>query len=202
MVQFGTIEMDLSGDVGGAGINRMHWQRTDAAAINVADCNSAAAAWHGVWQGVHANMPFGYTVTTNPAVEIREVDTGAPDDVQQLTAIPAVVTGSDTGHYAAGVGVRVNWKSSSVRNRRFMRGATLLVPLVSDTFTTGGVVDATFISGLVTTLNTFLAAMASNTLEMIVWHRPAKGQTTGGAAGLVTGFSISTVPASLRSRRT
>jgi hypothetical protein len=202
MVQFATLEMDLSGDVGGQGINRLHWQRIDAGTITQADCNAAAAAWRAVWQGVHANMPIGYTVTTNPAVEIREVDSGAPDSVLQLSSIPSVVTGSDTGHYAAGVGVRLNWKSASVRNRRFFRGCVFLVPLVSDTFTTGGIVDPTFISGVVTVVSAFLVAMTAAGLEVIIWHRPAKGAVTGGAAGLVTGFAVSNTPASLRSRRT
>lgn len=201
MVQFGSIDAVLSGDVGGLGLSRMHFQRADAGTILVADCNAAASAWHGVWQGVHSYLPLNYSVTFAADVAIREVDTGAPDVALTLSSVPANVTGSDNNKYAAGVGVRVNWNSASVRNRRFMRSATFIVPLCSDAFTTAGVVDSTFQSSLITLLQTCLTSLNGAGLEMIVWHRPAKGTFVGGAAGLVVGATVPGVAASLRSRR-
>lgn len=201
MVQFATSGMMLSGDIGGAGMSRFHWQRQDATPILPADCNSAAAAIHNLFSSCGALFPSAVTWTYDPTVSVREVDTGALDAELLTGTVPSPVTGGSSGDYAAGVGARIQWKSSSVRNRRFMRSWTAFVPLGNSAFGTNGAISSTAIGIIDSAAATLLAALNTAQLEMIVWHRPPKHTFVGGAAGLVTAFFVGTQPMGLRSRR-
>jgi hypothetical protein len=197
----GIIDFTIQGDVGGNGLSRVHFQRSDFGTIVSADANAAAAAWHGLWQAAHTEVPSA--VIISPSSECKRIDptTGAPIGVANLTSVPGAVFGSSTAHYAAGTGARIQWHTSQIHNRRLIRGATFLVPLTADAFTASGVLNATIQANYVTASAAVLAAMTAASLTLVVWHRPPKGSFTGGIGAVVTASSVLGEAAQLKSRR-
>lgn len=201
-VQVGINTGVISGDVGGTGITRQKFIRSDHGTILVADANAAIAAWRAVWQAVHSEMPNTVSVQWEATCEVIDDNTAAVDGTVPISSVPATVFGSSTSHYAAGNGIRVNWTTSNVLNRRLIRGATFLVPLTVDAFLATGQVSSVISAGYVTALSTYLTAMGTANLIPVVHHRPKKGTFVGGVAAGITGFNIGPTGAMLKSRRT
>ena len=202
MVEIAHVDMTMLGDVGGAGISRFWFQRVDAATITVSDCNSAAAAMRAIWGAASTYLASDMTYTVRPEVDVVDHASGLVQNIVTLTSVPGPTTGAGSGNYAAGTGFRLNWRTLSVHNRRFIRGANFFTPVAAGGWTTGGIAASGAVSAMATAVNTYLAALTTAGLEAIIWHRPAKGTFTGGAVGLVVAGGISTTPASLRTRRT
>ena len=98
--------------------------------------------------------------------------------------------------YAAGVGARVRWNTTSVVNGRRVRGATFLAPILAAQYDSSGTIAAAGQS----TMQTAAAAYAASGVAKGIWHRPV-----GGSPGLYVAINDATVPdviTSLRSRRT
>jgi hypothetical protein len=201
MVQIAISAANVTGDIGGAGISRLHWQRQDAATIAPADATAFLAAWRALWFAAAAWIPQNVTWSWQPQSTVIDHADASLQGLVTATAVPANVSGTTPSNYPAGNGARLNWNSGSVRNRRLMRAATFMVPLGSNGYTTGGQVMPTFITAMATASNTFFAALNTAQLELIVYHRPVPGDPAHGAVGLVQGLSIPTRPATLRSRR-
>lgn len=202
MTQLGVAPWSVSGDIGGVGLSRQHFQRVDLGTITSSDCSNAGAAWHGLWQAAHTEVPLGVSVAPFGEVQVIDSGTGASIASVNYGSIPAVVSGSSTSHYAAGNGARVVWFTSTVRNRRLMHGCTFLVPLTVDAFGTDGQLGSVIQSNYLTAATTYLAAMATANLQHVVWHRPAKGVFTGGVAAGATSMTVRGTGAMLKSRRT
>lgn len=201
MVDIAMCEVHVTGDIGGAGISRLFWQRQDATTPIGSDCNSAGAALHtmfAAWALLCAG-PIGFQI--DPLVQLYAHDTGLVAGQLIMSSPPAAITSGGGGDYAAGVGARVNWHTGSVHGRRYIRGATFVVPLTSSSYATNGSVGSGTATSISAAAQAYIAAMNAASLEAIVWHRPTKGVHTGGAVGLVTNGICSTVPAGLRSRR-
>lgn len=100
------------------------------------------------------------------------------------------------GAYANGVGARVVWTSSGIRNGRRVVGSTFIVPLALGSYQS----DGTLVDANVTTI-----ANAANTLRgavpLRVFSKPHKG-TSDGLSSPVTGSSVPDKVSWLRSRRT
>jgi hypothetical protein len=202
MVEIAHVDALLTGDVGGAGISRYWFQRVDAATITGSDCNAAAAAVRALYGAASTYLAADMTYTFPGPIDVVDHATGLVQNIVPLSSVPTAVTGGGGGNYAAGTGFRLNWKTLSVHNRRFIRGANFLTPVAAGGWTTGGVVAPGAISGMASAITTYLAALNTAGLEAIIWHRPAKGTFTGGAVGLVVTGAVSPTPAGLRTRRT
>jgi hypothetical protein len=202
MVNITHISMQVAGDVGGVGISRFWFQRADAADPTQSDCNSAAAAVRALLQSAVTYIAADTTYTCQTQCELQAHDTGAVSGLVTISSVPAVVTGGGGGNYAAGTGYRLNWKTLSVHNRRFIRGCNFITPIASGGWTSGGIAASAAVTAINTAIGTYLAAMSSAALDPIIWHRPPTGTFTGGAVGLIVTGAVSTTPASLRSRRT
>lgn len=190
----------ITGDIGGAGISRFRFVRNDSTSITVADCNAAGAAVRAFWATI-ANMPSTVTVQVQAAVELFDPNTALVQGFLNMTTVPAPVVGGTSGAYAAGIGARVNWKTSTLSGRRLIRGSTYVVPLGSGIYTPTGGLGATQVTLCTNAANNYLAAMTTAQLSAVVWHRPPKGLTSGGLVGLITGAVVPSTPAGLRSRR-
>jgi hypothetical protein len=201
MVNIAHIDVLSAGDIGGAGISRVWFQRSDASSPVVSDCNAAAAAVRALWGAASTYLSDDMTYTISPTVELLAHDTGEIQGLVTLSSVPSPVTGGSSSNYAAGTGFRLNWKTQSIHNRRFIRGCNFLTPVGSGGWSTSGQVASGAQSGMASAIATYLAAMATASLDPIVWHRPPKGTFSGGAVGLVLTGILSPTPASLRSRR-
>jgi len=191
----------LTGDIGGTGITRFRWALVGFGAPSAADCSSALSNQHTLLSGFSSAIPAA--VTWTPQAEHRALDPGSGlvNSFINASAVPAAITGSNSSDYAAGIGARIQWRTSTVLNRRLMKSASFIVPLAGSAFTLDGSI-APAISGAGTTLaDAYLTAMQGNGLAAVAWHRPAKGTTSGGEAAAITSGTVGPTPSGLRSRR-
>jgi hypothetical protein len=202
MVQVGEIQWHVSGDVGGVGISRFRFIRQDSGTITGADAHAAAVACQNVLGAGTQWLPTGVTWVCQPEVPIYDAQTGLVQGPLVLGTLPPSVVGGASGAYPAGTGARINWRTSTLHGRRMLKGATFYVPLAGTAYAAGGDISSAVITQINTGPVNYLTAMAAAALEPVVWHRPLKGQTSGGVTGITYSGICSPVPASLRSRRT
>ena len=140
--------------------------------------------------------PTGLTITIPGTGDLVDVATGALTGTWSDGATQTVTTSSGVS-YAAGVGMRVVWRTSGIRNGRRVRGSTFLVPLVTSAYQTNGtIVDATALA-VFSAADDLIAASGTN---MRIWSRPTPGQA--GAAHTVIDTTAPDTVSWLRSRRT
>lgn len=155
-------------------------------------------------------IPTGASMQVENSVEEIEAETGALIDLHSV-ATPVVVLGtaSASASYAAPVGAVLNWKTSTVRNGRRLRGKTFIVPMSSTSFESNG----TLAAGSVTAIQNAALAMIADTTspDIGVYGRPTPildgaGNPTGeynpdGTWAFATTASVPDLAAVLRSRR-
>jgi hypothetical protein len=193
--------VNVEGDLGGLGISRYHWQTPGGTTPVSADCNSAIAALHTFYDSIKAYFPGDITWSFQQAHLVVDAVSAVPIANVSATVPQGNVTGTDSSQHAAGVGARLNWKSSSVFGRRFMRGCNFIVPLGGGAYdNTGGVSSACY-TAIATGALAMIAAFQAAGLELVIYGRPKKGLTTGGHVGTITSALVPSQPAGLRSRR-
>lgn len=154
------------GSVAGLAANVLHY------AADVGSPNPAAIL--AAYDAVKANLPNNVTVTIPNSGDLIEDDSGTLIGVWSGTG-GGTVTGTASPAQAAGVGACITWRTGGIVNGRKVRGRTFLVPYAASQYDQ----DGTLIPNAVTFTNAFATAMmASGPLG--VWHRPAKGASTGG----------------------
>lgn len=108
------------------------------------------------------------------------------------------LAGTAFSAYAAGVGGRVDWKSSDIVNKRRLRGAFYICPIASTNYET----DGSLANGMVSAVNTAVAAyLGTAGLAPRLWHRPNKKKGTPGTQGGIVSGSMPDKVSWLRSRR-
>lgn len=142
------------------------------------------------------SLPSGLTITVPASGDTIDDATGLIVNSWAVVTPPTVVTGTGTGNYAGNAGAVCHWLTSTVLNRRRVRGRTFLVPLVSTAYDTAGSLSTTMISTISAAATTLTSALGTN---FRVWHRPVNG--AAGASAVVTGFRVPDLAVSLRSRR-
>ncbi len=201
MPQVAEIDVHVTGDIGGTGVSRFRFVRQDAALITGADANTAAAAAMAMLNSVKAQLPTFIVWSCQPQVNIYDSASGQVTGPLVVTALPANVVGTGGANGTAGVGCRVNWRTSTVVGRRLLRGAFFLVPCSTGIASTSGAIGASSQTAINAAAATYINTMTSAALYPVVWHRPAKGATSGGQTGIIVSGVCSSVPAGLRSRR-
>lgn len=201
MPQVGEIQWHVSGDIGGTGVSRFRFTRQDSGNLTGTDVAAAAAATRSILAGLTTYIPTAVSWQCQAQVNVYDINSGLVQPPWILGSIPSQVTGSGSGTYAGGNGMRLNWKTSTIEGRRLLRGATFLVPCASGAYTGSGGVIASAQSAANSGAASYLTAMAAASLEPVVWHRPLKGTTSGGLIGIIISGVASSVPATLRSRR-
>lgn len=142
------------------------------------------------------SLPTGLTITVPASGDIIDDASGLIVNSWAVVTPPTVVTGTGAGNYAGNAGAVCHWLTSTVLNRRRIRGRTFLVPLVSTAYDTAGSLSSTLITSISAAAATLTSALGTN---FRVWHRPANG--AAGTNGTVTGFRVPDLAVSLRSRR-
>jgi len=141
-------------------------------------------------------VPTVVTFTVPSAGDLIDVATGELSGTWSGEA-GGTVNSSSAQAYAAGVGMRVQWLTSGIRNGRRVKGSTFVVPITSNLYALdGSIADAT-IAAQTTGLNAFLTASLPN---MVIYSRPS--DTAAGQANTVIDGDIVDRVSWLRSRRT
>jgi hypothetical protein len=201
MAQIAEISYNVQGDIGGVGISRFWFAPQTPGNVTGSQVNAAAAAARALLFAAAAYIPTPVTWTCNAQSNVYDPASGLVQGPLVVSSLPATVTGTGGNTFAAGVGARINWKTSTLSGRRLVRGALFLAPLASSGFSSAGAVANPVVTALNAAVATYLSALTTASLYPIVWHRPAKGTFTGGLQAIVFAGVCSSVPASLRSRR-
>jgi hypothetical protein len=196
----GEVKALFTGDIGAQGVSRFRFMRSDAASIGIPDANAACVAVRAMFNTL-SMYPSTLTVAVQPLVETFDVGSALVDGSVVASSSLTPITGTQSSAYAAGIGARLNWHTATIQGRRLLRGATYVVPLASGAFSSTGALSGAIVSQLTGAATTYLAALTTAQLQAVVWHRPAKGMTAGGAAGPIVNGVCSATPSGLRSRR-
>ena len=201
MATVGEIDMHVQGDVGGIGVSRFRFVRSDDGPITPADAAAAGAAVHGLYSTSLNMFPSIVSLIIQAVVNTYDSGSGLIQGTVNMGTVPGAMVGTNSNSYGAGLGARLNWKTSTISGRRMLKGCSYWIPLCAAAFGTTGAVQP----GQVTTMDTaaagYLSAMATANLQAVIWHRPKKGATVGGLIGPITAHQASSTPAGLRSRR-
>lgn len=145
---------------------------------------------------LQSTFPDDVTLTVPNTGDLIDEATGALAGAW-TDGTAGVITGSGTGAFQVGAGIRVKWLTGGIVNGRRVRGSTFIVPAVSLAFDTSGRLGSTTVSVVTTAANALIAAQGS---YFRIWSRPVPGRA--GTSHEVTSCSVPLTGTSLRSRRT
>lgn len=155
------------------------------------------AAIRAFYDAVKSVLPTSTTWTVASSGDILDSASGALIGTW-AEAAGAAVTGTDGTGWIDGVGIRVKWLTSGVRNNRRVVGATFLVPSGKGGFSGNGQPDGTTQATVQSAAAALVTASAGH---MRIWGRPHEGASDG-VSSVVTAASASGEVSWLRSRRT
>lgn len=153
------------------------------------------AAFKQWWTGVMGSFPALVSAYVPAEGDTIEVETGLLQNVWSGGSA-GLLTGGQSGAYAAGAGVCITWLTAGIVNGHRVRGRTFLIPLGGSRFDTNGtILDAT-VSQLREYTGILLGQVGA---DFKILHRAKDGH--GGSAHSVTGYRIADRVSSLSSRR-
>lgn len=150
---------------------------------------------YDLWSSVVGSMPSSVTVRVPGSGDVMDPLTGTITGGWTGTA-PALLTGAAGGAYAAGVGMRVRWYTSTTINGHLVKGSTFFVPLAGGAYEADGSILNTVVTANQTAVNTFLTACGT---DLRIWHR---GNGTNGIDVAVVSGTLVDRTSWLTSRRT
>lgn len=163
---------------------------------DVAEVSAAPDALESFYSVVAASSPDDVTFTI-PADGFTIDDTsGEIDGTWSVAAAGSTFPGAANTGFQMGVGTRVRWLTSGVRNGRHVVGTTFIVPLASSAFTTAGLLASANQAALQAAGNALIAS-----LPIRIVSRPL-GPLPDGISSLVDSASVPLQVSWLRSRRT
>lgn len=199
-MEVGVFSVVQTGDIGGQGVSRFCIMNATSTSMSNTELNAAAAAIAAIYTAMRTSLPTTMSFAVQNTCRIIESTTGALVAIQNIPTV-SVVTGNIGGSYVAGTGARMYWHTNQVRNRRMIRGATYMTPLQNGCFTTSGALQGSTTGPLMTAGNAYILACEAATLQAMVLCRPTTKNATDGTAAPIVACSVSSTPASLRTRR-
>lgn len=189
----------------------------------MADIKRVRCVWEGAGVVGPAVSTFYFTSTASgfPAdlqTFFQAVKSALPDDVQVtvpntgdivsdtngvLTGVwtdsgGSTTNGTDTGTFAKGSGVRIQWVTAGIRGDRRVIGSTFLVPCAGSVFNTGGIVASGALGVLQTAASALVSAVSP---DMVVFGKPHSKAAADGESNPVLAAIVRSSPTQLRSRR-
>lgn len=192
-----------SGFSGAPGYTVMHFRDfgtgdTGGSDPNAADAAAAVARVRTFMGSVSAICPPVVQIQVEGDVDLINSDNGQLIESYSVTP-PSSVTGAATGGYSAASGAVVNWRTSVIRNGRRIRGRSFLVPLASSQYGNDGLLIPTALTRLRDAADALRITTSSP--DLCVFARPTTAGGTDGTLAVVTGSSVPSMVAVLRSRR-
>ena len=150
------------------------------------------------WLSAYANrFPVGLVLAFEGSGEVIDTSTGQATAAWSATP-PAIITGSDSGNFVQGVGLRVVWNTGTFSHGRRIKGSTFLVPTGGSVFALDGTPAGAVIAAMEGGANTVVSSLAG---DLVIVTRPTDEFPVGGHAS-VTSATIPDKVSWLRSRRT
>ena len=141
-------------------------------------------------------VAVGVTWTIPASGDLIDVATGEITGAW-VDGTSSSVASAQAGNYAAGVGARIAWQTSGIRNGRRVRGSTFIVPVTVAGYDAGGTLATSVIDACNTAAGTLFTAGATG---LRIWSRP--GPSGAGQANTVLNGSCPDRVSWLRTRRT
>lgn len=161
----------------------------------------AANSVRDFWQSLQGGIPESVTLQVQREVDTYDEVTGELNGATAAPALPLATQGSGAGAYAGGVGMKIIWRTSVIREGRRVRGATYVVPATAGNFDDTGTLTPAAVTTYTSAALAFLDDLSSESLALMVWSRPETVPGTDGALAAVTGAQVLDKSAVLRSRR-
>lgn len=190
----------LRWDAGSPGVNTYYWT---AGVPSPLDWTNSADQIHDELAQAYRNMSGYINELVSWAVEdtfdIIDVESGQIVDQKTLSGTTNAGTGTGTGKSGPRfVQAFVGFRTDLFRNGKRLRGGVYIGPLGGDTTLPTGA----FGQGDIDTFeDAFYAVTNGPGPRLGVYHRPQKGQTSGGYYADVVSVKCKRTPAVLRSRR-
>jgi hypothetical protein len=189
-----------SGDVGGLGVSKFAVQNSAGTSMSNTELNGVAAALGGLYSTFKTYAPNNMSFAVLNTASVVDEQSGALAMVQNIPTV-SVQVGAASGNYAAGTGARLYWHTTTVKNRRLVRGATYLTPLQMGFLSSSGTVSPAIVSALTGAGTTYIGAITALTCIPGVWCRPKPKTAGNGLYAVISSASMQAKVASLRSRR-
>ena len=191
------VRVDLTGFPGGPGVSTFY---AIAGPTLVPQVRTFYAA-------IISQMPAGVVAHVEDAGDSID-DTNGTIGGSWTVAPGTDANSTHSAAYAAASGGLVKWLTSTILDGHRLRGHTFIVPMAGDAFAT----DGGLLPGAAAILSNAAAALVTASAgNLVVWHRPKHGPRPAaggprpvirvGGHGVVTGSSVPTKSAVLRSRR-
>jgi hypothetical protein len=145
---------------------------------------------------VKTALPTGLTIQVANSGDDIDDAAGNLIGTWSSTPAPALVTGTGSGQWAEGVGLRIVWNTNGIHAGKRVRGSTFMVPTVSAAFEGGGGLVAATQSQFQTAATTLIASAPS----LVIWSRPSS--TLAGESNAIVSATVPDAVSWLRSRRT
>jgi hypothetical protein len=197
----GILKVLLNGDVGGQGVSKFYAVNAGSSSFSGGEANSFGSALHTLYDALKALFPVDMTYQVDSVVENVDIATAALVGLTNISSVPAAVVGTASQTYVAGTGIRGYWHTSTIKNRRLVRGATFFTPITSNDYTTAGLISTVSTSGTVTAMNAYTGNLGAAGLTQVIYSRPKPKGATNGSIADVIAATCSVTPSSLRSRR-
>lgn len=166
-----------------------------------AEADALGAAVHDFYAAIANNIPDGVTISVDPIVEVFNELSGELVSEVVMTATPADVVGTGAPNHAAGVGGRIRWRTSGIRNGRRVVGTTFIVPMVTAAYDEDGTFGAPTITQFTTAGGNLISDFNLAGHDLVVWSRPSQAGVNDGQISPVTQAFTPDQVAWLRTRK-
>jgi hypothetical protein len=208
------VKLAWSGFQGGPGVTSFYFNQLSDNLLwepTQAEVDACAAGVTAFATALQSTVAPGVVLQTQTDCEVVLDEDGHLINILQAAPQAAKPSTAAAGAgYSGASGVVVNWRTSTIRKNRRMRGRTFIVPCQRDVYQG----DGTLAVGTITGVNNAAAALSTQFAgpKLGVWGRPTRvkdpvtGKATGetipdGLWGPVTATNVPDLAAVLRSRR-
>lgn len=139
--------------------------------------------------------PTGLSITVPSSGDIINDVNGELTGTWSDPGTGGVFTGTNTGDFFAGVGMRVRWLTNGIFRGRRTVGSTFLAPIAAAISDTSGTID----NATVTSVQAAAAGLVTSGVDFRIWSRP--GPTFSGQSSLIVEAQTPDKTSWLRSRR-
>lgn len=201
-VQVALVKALWSGTSGGPGITQ--FAMVTAGEGGVWDGTKAQTAVNAVRTFLAANpttISNDISIVVQPTVDVFGAVTGNLEESFTAATPPATVNGGNAGSYSMATGIKVNFKTTSIRNNRRVRGGIYIVPCAGDVFDANGQVSSTPRTNWLNAATAMRTSLVSASILPVVWSRPTAKGANDGAWSEITSFEVPAKGCILRGRR-
>lgn len=151
------------------------------------------------FEAIKANIPANVTVTVPNEGDIITDTDGVLAGSWSEPSGGGITTGTFTGDYPQGVGIRIVWTTGGIYRGRRVKGSTFIVPIGGALFGTNGQLDPATQAIFASAATAFVG---SGSMPLIYSRASDKAPATQGESNLITSAVVPSTVSWLRSRRT